>query len=274
MTSRNENLVFEIFDKNNELGKSEVPLDSIQNQEEYDLDLEITDKSEKVVLMVLHTKTTFIWSYYQKYDELSSQINKKLESIQNVHEKTKKILTDLDKPFNLLNFELEKQKGDKSEYEIFKTHPKEFEYADMIHNHISITLRDRLKIKEVKWLSFIKIFLYILIVISFFNMFVKADFINMMIPIYILATLSTSMSDKMLVNLQIFVTASAVTLITDLLWLLFRDSTNVADAGGENSIRRIVYFTSLVSFVVKILVTISLWVVKLKVQRGHKEVLI
>jgi len=271
MKSKNENLVFEIFNKTTELGKSEVPLDRIENQEEYELDLEITDKADKQILMlVLHTKFTFIWSYYQKYEELSLQVNKKLESIQNVHEKTKKILTDLDKPFNLLNFEIENQNKDKSKYELFKTHPKEFEYADKIDNQLKASLG----LKQIKWLSFIKIFLYILIGLSFFNMFTKADFINMIIPVYILATLSTSMSDKMLVNLQIFVTCSTITLITDLLWLIFRDSTNVADAGGENTIRRVVYFTSLISFVVKIFVTIALWVVKLKVQRGDKGVLI
>ena len=87
-----------------ELGKSEVPLDNIENQEEYELDLEIPDeKDETQILIVLHTKLTFIWSHYQKYEELYNTSYKKAEMLEkNSYQKTKEILTNLDKPFNIL----------------------------------------------------------------------------------------------------------------------------------------------------------------------------
>ena len=266
-------LVFQICDGDNELGKSEVPLSNILNQEEYELDLEIPDdKDESIIIIVLHTKVTFIWSYLQKFEELSVQAKNKAEGIKkNVYQKTKEILMDLDKPFNLLLHEADKIGGFSGSIGgLWKTNDKEFEYADKIEGQLKASLG----LKQIKWLSFLKMILLVLIGLSLFNLFGRADFINILIPVYILATLSTSMSDKMFSNFQIFVVASTVTLIFDLLWLIFRDSTNVADAGGENTLRRIVYFTSMVTFVVKTMTTITCWVVKLKIERGQKEGLI
>jgi hypothetical protein len=261
------------MDGDKELGKSEVPLNNIENQEEYELDLEIPDeKDETQILIVLHTKVTFIWSYHQKYEELSQQAKNKAEGIKkNVYQKTKEILMDLDKPFNLLSYDQDKlEKGAFGKGALWKTNDKEFEYADKIEGQ----LKTSLGLKQIKWLTFLKASLLVLIALSLFNLFTRADFINILIPLYILATLSTAMSDKMFSNFQIFITASTVTLIFDLLWLIFRDSTNVADAGGENTLRRFVYFTSMVTFVVKTMTTITLWVIKLKIERGQNEGLI
>jgi len=164
-------------------------------------------------------------------------------------------------------YEKEKLEKGQSGGALWKTNEKEFEYADKIEGQLKASLG----LKQIKWLSIVKISLFVLIGLSLFNLFTRADFINILIPVYILATLSTSMSDKMFSNLQIFVIASTVTLIFDLLWLIFRDSTNVADAGGEDTIRRVVYFTSIVTFIVKILTTVALWIVKLKIERGQNE---
>lgn len=215
----------------------------------------------------MRTKVTFIWSNYQRLEESRNMYLKKAEKSEDMYHKTKIILDNLDKPFNLMSVQLDKiGSGKGSTYE-WKTHPKEFEYADKIENQ----LKTSLNLKSIKWLFIVKILLLSLIVLSFLNMFIKADFINMLIPVYILAMLSQSMSGKMFDNMKSFLIFTTFTLITDLLWLIFRDSTNISDAGGENGVRKFVYFTSIISFIVKVVLVFSLWIVKLKLERGHKE---
>lgn len=176
---------------------------------------------DKEVLLVLRTKVTFIWSFFQKYEEQKSLYAKKAEKSEEMYKKTKVILDNLDKPFNLMEVQLDKVNNQGSTGK-WKTHPKEYEIAD----GIEAKLKSTLNLKSVKWLVLIKILLYISIGLSFINMFVRADFINMLIPVYILAMFSTSMSGKMLDNIKLFVIAATVTLATDLLWLMFRDSVS------------------------------------------------
>ena len=186
------------------------------------MDLEITnDSDENQVLLVLRTKLTFIWSNFQKFSEMREMYLKKSEKSKEMYEKTKKILDNLDKPFALMSIQLDNTSGN-SNFLNWKTHPKEYETADKIENQIKSTMN----LKSIKWLYLVKILLYILISISFINMYAKADFINMLIPVYILAMLSQSMSSKLLENMKLFIVFATLTLSTDILWLLFRDSVS------------------------------------------------
>lgn len=221
MNSRNQRLIFEIWDRNNELGKSEVPLSSITNQDEYDLDLEITNEhNDREVLLVLKTKVTFIWNFYNKCEEDRNLYEKKAEKSQEMYSKTKNVLDNLNKPFNLLSVQLDKSKDSKGSK--WKTSQQEYDIADKIENQ----LKNSLNMKTIKWLYITRILLYTSIILSFLNMFIRADFINMLIPVYILAIFSSSFSSKLLDNLKIFLIAATVTLGTDLLWLIFRDSVS------------------------------------------------
>ena len=222
MKSRNQKLIFEISDRNNELGKSEVPLSSITNQEEYELDLEITsDNNDKEVLLVLRTKVTFIWSFLQKYEEQRNFLIKKAEKNEEMHKKTKVILDNLDKPFNLMSVQLDKVKNNQNSSKP-TTSAKEYEYADKIESYI----KSSLNLQTIAWLPLIRILLYVSIGLAFCNMFTRADFINMLIPVYMLAIFSTSLSNKLLENLKLFLIVATVTLGTDFLWLFFRSSVS------------------------------------------------
>lgn len=264
-------MIFEILDGKNELGKSEVPLTSITNQEEYDLDLEITSEvNSSQVLLVLKTKVTFIWNFYEKYKEEKNLYDKKASKNEEMYQKTEIVLSNLNKPFNLLNTVIERNDGGYATSENiikFKGNPQQYALADKMEDQLKQTLN----MKTIKWLTLTKLLLYASIVLSFFNMFVRADFVNMLIPVYILAMFSTSFSSKLGDNLKVFLFASLFTMITDVLWLVFRDSTNASDAGGEDSIRRFVYFTSLISFVIKVVLCLSLWIQVLKTERGKSD---
>lgn len=186
------------------------------------MDLEITNENnDKEVLLVLRTKVTFIWSFLQKYEEQRSFFVKKAEKSEEMHKKTKSILDNLDKPFNLMSVQLDKVKNNQNSGKA-TTSAKEYEYADKIESYI----KSSLNLQTISWLPLIKILLFVSIGLAFFNMFTRADFINMLIPVYMLAIFSTSMSNKLLENLKLFLIAATVTLGTDFLWLFFRSSVS------------------------------------------------
>lgn len=207
-----------------------------------------------------------MWSLYQKYEEQLQVCQKKLEKATQLANKSKDLIASLDKPFNLMQ-ELEKVNGVSSSAKKPTTSAVEYQWADKIEAQIKSTL----KTQVIKWVVFTKFMLYILIGLSFINMFTRADFINMLIPVYILAMLSSSLSNKLLDNLKLFLIVATVTLGTDFLWLFFRSSGNKSDGGNEDGLRSFVYFCSFVEFVVKAITVLALWIQKLKLERGNKE---
>jgi len=149
---------------------------------------------------------------------MQAQKSKKLED---QRQKTQEILNNLDKPFNLMSVQLDRQKP-RTQGFVWRGRPKEFEIAEKIENQLKSTFN----LEKIKWLYIVKIFLFSLVALAFINMYARADFINMLIPVYILAMLSQSMADRMFENMTQFLIFTSLTLITDLLWLIFRDSVS------------------------------------------------
>ena len=149
---------------------------------------------------------------------MQAQKSKKLED---QRQKTQEILNNLDKPFNLMSVQLDRQKP-RTQGFVWRGSPKEFEIAEKIENQLKSTFN----LEKIKWLYIVKIFLFSLVALAFINMYARADFINMLIPVYILAMLSQSMADRMFENMTQFLIFTSLTLITDLLWLIFRDSVS------------------------------------------------
>lgn len=205
--------------RSTEIGSNEVPLSSIQNQEEYELELEISNKhDDRDPLLTIKTRMTFTWSHLQKYQDLSEFNEKKMEKFRNVIRKTKKIRDGLDEPFNIIE-EIDKKKSGKKR----QTSAQEYAWADKIEGNIKNTLN----MKVIRWGWFTKMLLYALLILSFLNMFIRADFINVLLPVYILAMFSASLQSKLIDNLQLFFIAATVTLGTDFLWLFFRSSVSI-----------------------------------------------
>jgi hypothetical protein len=182
--------------------------------------LEISHKhDERDILLIVKTKLTFTWSHLQKYQDEYDFNEKKLEKFTNIITKTKKIRDSLDEPFNVLA-EVEKTASAKKNART--TNPQEYVWADRIEGNIKNTLN----MKTVRWGFCTKILLYVLIVLSFLNMFTRADFINVLLPVYMLAMFSASLQSKLIDNLQLFFIATTLTLGTDFLWLFFRASVS------------------------------------------------
>lgn len=207
-----------------EVEKNEIPLTSITNQDEYDLDLEITNKeNEKEVVLTIKLNMTFIWSFEEKYQIEFDLNKKKIDKISSILEKSKKIRDSLDKPFSIFSqIEENIQKNNVQGSKKRGSSVQEYAWADKIEGNIKSTLN----MKTIKWGWFTKLLLLILLVLSFLNMFTRADFINILLPVYMIAIFSTSLQSKLINNLQLFFIASTLTLGTDFLWLFFRSSVS------------------------------------------------
>ncbi len=224
MKKRDDVLTVEVTNRGIEVEKNEIPLTSITNQDEYDLDLEITNKeNDKEILLTIKLNMTFIWSFEEKYQNEYDLNKKKLDKISSIVEKSKKIRDSLDKPFSIFSKIEEDNKNNNAPGNKKRgTSTQEYAWADKIEGNLKSTLN----MKTIQWGWFTKLLLLILLVLSFLNMFTRADFINILLPVYMLAIFSTSLQSKLINNLQLFFIASTLTLGTDFLWLFFRSSVS------------------------------------------------
>ena len=166
---------------------------------------------------------TFIWSFEEKYQVEFDLNKKKIDKISNIIERSKKIRDSLDKPFSIFSqIEDDIKKNNVPGNKKRGSSVQEYAWADKIEGNIKSTLN----MKTIKWGWFTKILLLILLVLSFLNMFTRADFINILLPVYMLAIFSTSLQSKLINNLQLFFIAATLTLGTDFLWLFFRSSVS------------------------------------------------
>lgn len=200
------------------VGSNEIPLSSITNQEEYDLDLEINNDNDNEPILSIKTKLTFIWSQLQKYSEEFELNKKKIDKFNSILTKSRNIRDNLDKPFNILNEVKIKESGGRKP----KTSQQEYELADKIESQIKNTLN----MNVIRWGFLTKLLLFALLGLSFLNLFTRADFINVLLPVFMLAMLSNSLQSKLIENLTLFFIAATLTLGTDFLWLFFRSSVS------------------------------------------------
>jgi hypothetical protein len=70
ITTAEENLIFEIYGDNRSAGQTVIPMQTITNQNELVLDLEVNDENdERSVVWVLKLKIQLITSYYKLYQD-------------------------------------------------------------------------------------------------------------------------------------------------------------------------------------------------------------
>ncbi len=78
------------------IGMVNFSLSKIENQQEYDVLLEIHDEEyENIIKAKINAKIKFIWSYYLLYQELHSISDKKLESLQTSLQNIRQLLENL-----------------------------------------------------------------------------------------------------------------------------------------------------------------------------------
>ena len=87
-TSKTNEVAKQVFNQIN------FPINKIENQDEYDVTLEIHN-SEGVVTSFLKTKIRFIWSYLELYQDLLNKAEQDKSNYENQHKKCNNILNAL-----------------------------------------------------------------------------------------------------------------------------------------------------------------------------------
>jgi hypothetical protein len=90
------------------LGQSKIPLNTITNQDEYDIDLEITDEQSGSNLWIIRAKIILIWSYFKLYQDNYNKAEKNYESLMHTLGKSNTLLQNLNgnNNINIFNYKL------------------------------------------------------------------------------------------------------------------------------------------------------------------------
>jgi hypothetical protein len=85
------------------LGTVKFPLDKIERQEEYDLELEIPDENdERIITAKINAKIKFIWSIYKYYQDLLAKSERNLQNCNAMLQKTNKLIENLNEPLKFV----------------------------------------------------------------------------------------------------------------------------------------------------------------------------
>ena len=236
------------------LGTVKFPLDKIEKQEEYDLELEIPDEyDERIINAKINAKIRFVWSTYKYYQDLYAKSERVLQNYNAMLTRTFQLIENLNEPlkyFNVMedNFENQKEIVRDGSSNILRSkggninigaggttnvnHTKQYQYADQVEDFIKNTLskfflfKNILEQPNIKWMGLIKIFIIISIVLAFINTFIRSDFINIIVPTIIVVIFYTSLNSNTVGNLKLFLILIAGALGYDILWFLFSASVS------------------------------------------------
>ena len=206
------------------LGETEVPLSQLVNQEEYDINLEITDRFDPdKTTMLIQTKMTFIFSFFAYHQQCYFQAETNYNRLKAKSEKDGKLLEHLNEPFNL--FLSAARPAITEENNI---NPNSNDMEEVLAGNIENAVKNTFKVKSVQWMWFTKLLLVVTLILAFLNMFLKADFINVVIPMYILMITFTTLDQNPASYIHSFLVMIGFTLASDLLWIIFHDSVIIS----------------------------------------------
>jgi hypothetical protein len=252
--ARKDILYFEVINNDDSekltLGTVKFPLDRIERQEEYELELEIPDEDDENLIMAkINAKIQFIWSIYKYYQDMYTKNERALQNCNIMLQKTTRLLENLNEPFKFVemvgsglpqvsNKEEENRKDAPSKIVYKKQEPShvqlrpqahpehadQYQMADKIENLIKTSFSKNSLILDkpnIPWMGWIKLFIISLILLGFINSFERSDFLNILVPTVILVIFYTTLNNSVSRYLQMFLIAILVTVAYDFLWLIF-----------------------------------------------------
>lgn len=77
------------------IGSVTLDLNQISQQDEYEVLLEIPEENNINIASTIHTKITFIWSFYKLYEEQFIKSQKNINAYEALLEKTTMLLNNL-----------------------------------------------------------------------------------------------------------------------------------------------------------------------------------
>lgn len=97
---RRQPLNFEVLNRKSNrekvaIGSVMLDLNQIMQQDEYEVLLEIPEENNANIISTIHTKITFIWSFYKFYEDQYTKSQKNIKAYESLLEKTTTLLNNL-----------------------------------------------------------------------------------------------------------------------------------------------------------------------------------
>ena len=257
--NKNEIIQIKLFNVNNnnlndEICKIEIPIFELEENEEVNPPLELIDNNS-ISIGIFNPKILLITSFYRMYEKQIENIEKNIQNYKNKIQELNEIVDDLSSPF-LKNFNDSQQRN------------LNFNAINNLGNNfvenVEGILKSTFKKKKLNWIDILKYLNYLTILCVFFTMFAKPDFISIFFEICIVVVINLEMTNYLIDYFSFFFIGILLAIFYDIIdfnylrKIRFNYMENVED---------FVSFFGFFAFVVKILICVVLWIIKIKYRK-------
>lgn len=270
--SKEEKLSIELYTyeenadaSNSELfGEMELPLDKFEQQEEFEVKLEIPDlNDQEKTNVVIDSKAIFIYSYYEYYTD---QLNQSLLLIDKIKEKSQKAKEILDCFLSLkfikstetsalttkVNINLESNMNQNSNMKTTRvgstvTGNNTYSFADTVDNILS----QKFNTPSINWLNILLITSFASLISIFISNFTKSDMINLFVVLLIIYRIFTIKNSETKETFTFISVLIFVSFGYDLIWFLICNKSCNENQFEDCFFQNVAFYLSLLNCVIK-----------------------
>jgi len=257
--NKNEILLIKLNNSNTnneEICKIEIPIYELEENEEVNPQLDLYDNINSLIGNFC-PKILLITSFYRMYEKQYENIEKNISNYKEKINELNEYVDDLTSPF-LKNFNDSEQRN-------FNFNAVNNLSNNLIENVEGI-LKNTFKKNKLNWIEILKFLNYFSIICIFFTMFTKPDFISIFFELCIVVVINIENTSYLIDYFNFFFLGMLFSVFYDIIdfnylrKIRFNYMENVED---------FVSFFGFFAFIVKILICVVLWIIKIKYRKKN-----
>lgn len=250
----------------------ELPLDKFEQQEEFDVKLEIPDlNDQEKTNLVIDSKAIFIYSYYEYYANLLNNSGLLIDKIKEKSQKAKEILDcflslkfmksneaptftqkNQNEPTTRANINSESNMNPNSNMKSTRggstiTGNNTYSFADTVDNMLS----QKFHTQNINWLNILFITSIISLISIFISNFTKSDMINIFAIILIIYRIYTIKNSEMKETFSFISILILVSFGYDLIWFITCNKSCNDTKIGDCFFQNVAFYLSILNCVIK-----------------------
>lgn len=244
---------------NSELfGEMELPLDKFEQQEEFEVKLEIPDLNDQErTNVIIDSKAIFIYSYYEYYTDLLNQTVSLIDKIKEKSQRPKEILDCLlslkfikSNEASTLNAKAKMN----SETNMKSTRVGSAvtgNYTTSFAETVDNILSQKFHTQNINWLSILLITSVVSLISVFISNFTKNDMINLFVVLLIIYRIFTIKNSEMKETFTLISILILVSFGYDLIWFLICNKSCKENKFGDCFFQKVAFYLSIINCVIK-----------------------
>ena len=242
------------LNNNDEICKIDIPVYELEENEEVNPNLELIDNNS-IPIGIFSPKILLVTSFYRMYEKQIENIEKNISNYKDKIQELNEVVDDLSSPFSK-SFNDSQQRS--QNYNAMNNLGNNF-----VENVEGI-LKSTFKKKKLNWIDILKYLNYLSILCVFFTMFTKPDFISIFFELCIVVVINLEMTNYLIDYFSFFFVGILLAMFYDIIdfnylrKIRFNYMENVED---------FVSFFGFCAFVIKILICVVLWIIKIKYRK-------